>query len=905
MRLPSLVCLLAVPAMAAPVIETDICVYGGTSGGVIAAVQAARQGKSVALAVFGNHVGGLTSGGLGATDVGSNGNTYIQGLSREFYHRIATAYNVAGPKFTFEPKVAEATFNTMLSEVAVTPRYQQRLASVSKAGQRITEITMEDGTRYRAKMFIDSSYEGDLLAMAGVTYTLGRESVATYGESLNGIRASTPSHQFTVNVDPYVIPGNPASGLLPFIQPGNGGTPGEGDARIQAYNYRLCLTNVAANRIPITAPSGYNESTYELLGRLIDARVNAGQTLTLGSFMNVSGMPNGKTDINNNGAFSTDFIGMSDAYPTATYAQRAVIDQQHRDYIQGFLYYLGHSLRVPAAVRNSMLSYGWCADEFTDNGGWGQLYVREARRMVSDYVMLQQNCQGTRVASDPIGLGSYTMDSHNCQRIVQGGFVRNEGDVQSSSIVYGISYRSLIPKVGECENLLVPWALSSSHLGFGSIRMEPVHMIMGQSAATAAALAIDTGVPVQQLSYPKLALQLTVDGQALSSNSATAGGIIVDNADSTGVAVTGTWVTSSSTPGFQGTNYLHDDMADKGNKSVRFTPNIPATGQYDVYLRWTAHANRSTNIPVDVNHAGGTNTFTVDQTVTANGGVWNLLQRATFNEGTAGSVLMRTTGTAAGTYVVADAARFVPVITPLPSVQVIASDTVAREGTVDQARFTLVRPVADSASALTVHYTLGGTAQNGVDYTALPGSVTMAAGVASVTIPVQAIGDTLAEGTENVVLTIQPNASYTIGALASDTVQVLDRPVDAWRAQHFTSEELAQPNLSGDLADFDHDGLANIAEYALALDPKHPDEITVTTNPAGDGYLSLTYSRRKSATDAAITVQASHDMKDWVTPVAVQQTALVDEGETERVTVRLASPISQFTSGFLRLRVTR
>ena len=664
----------------------------------------------------------------------------------------------------------------MLAEVGVVPRFGQRLAAVTKAGQRITQIAMDDGTIYRAKMFIDASYEGDLMAMAGVSWTIGRESTVQYGESLNGIRASTPAHQFTVNVDPYIVPGNAGSGLLPFIQPGNGGTPGDGDGRVQAYNYRLCLTNNAGNRIAIAAPAGYSEAQYELFGRYIDARTAAGQSNALTSFMNISAMPNSKTDINNNGAFSTDFIGMSDSYALSTYAQRAVIDQQHRDYIQGFLYYLGHSTRVPLATRNSMLAYGWCADEFTTNGGWGELYVREARRMISDYVMLQQNCQGTRVAADPIGLGSYTMDSHNCQRIVQGGWVRNEGDVQSGSVIYGIAYRSLIPRVGECENLVVPWALSASHMGFGSIRMEPVFMIMGQSAATAAAFAIDDNLTVQQLAYPKLALQLTADGQALPAGTSGGAGIIVDNADATGVTVIGSWTASSATAGFWGVDYLHDENADKGTKSVRFTPDLPAAGEYDVQLRWTAHTNRAT-IP---------------------------------------------------------------------------------------------------------------------------------AGATTASISVQAIGDALAEGTETLTVTLQPGAGYSIGPLGAATAQLLDRPIDAWRHAHFSAAQLADPAISGDLADADADGLSNLEEYPLALDPLRPDAESAPVAAWDGTALKLSYSRLRSATDVAVIAEGAYDAGGaWGAAGVVEEIARVDHGATERVTVRLIPAGVPAERGFLRVRVQR
>lgn len=905
MRISLLLAVLFLPVVtvnAAPVIETDVCVFGGTSGGVVTAVQATRQGKTVSLAVVTNHIGGLTSGGLGATDVGSHGNSYIQGISREFYNRIAAKYNSAAPRFNFEPKVAKSVFEEMLAESGIVPRFQQRLISVVKTGQRITQIVMDDGTIYRAKMFVDATYEGDLLAMAGVSFTVGREAVATYGESLNGIRGSTPSHQFTVNVDPYVTPGNPASGLLPFIQPGNGGTVGAGDSRVQAYNYRLCLTTNAANRLPITAPAGYNEAQYELLGRLIDARLAAGNTLNLASFMNIAAMPNSKTDINNNGAFSTDFIGNSDAYPTASYAQRAVIEQQHRDYIQGFLFYLGNSTRVPATVRSQMLSYGWCADEFTDAGGWGHIYVRESRRMVSDYVMRQQNCQGTETVPDSIGISAYTMDSHNCQRVVQGGFVRNEGDVQSGTPApFSISYRSIVPRVGECENLLVPWALSSSHIAFGSIRMEPVYMILGQSAGSAAVIAIDDNVPVQQVSYAKLALQLTVDGQRLRWDTSATDGIIVDNSDAASVTVTGDWLTSSATAGYQGGNYLHDQSTAKGTRSVRFTPTIPATGEYDVYVRHTSHANRSTNVPIDVIHAGGTNTFAINQTV--DGATWKFLQRATFNAGTSGGVLVRTTGTAEGTFVIADAARFVSTTSIAQHVQIIASDAVTREGAADPARFTVARLSTDTAAPLVVNYTVSGTAQNGVDVATLPGSVTIPAGAATAIIPVQGIGDALAEGTENITLSVTASAGYEPGPVNTATVQLLDRPIDAWRHTTFSPAELANPAVSGDLADHDHDGLQTLAEYAMGTSPHLANGLPIPTRTGG--HLTLTYARRKTATDTAIAVEATHDLKDWNTPAQVEQVSVEDAGEFENVTVRIATPMIQDAQAFVRFKVTR
>jgi hypothetical protein len=503
----------ASPLLAAEIIEADICVYGGTAGGVIAAVQAARLGKTAVLAEFGNHLGGLTSGGLGATDIGNK--AAIGGLAREFYRRLGRHYG-KDEQWLFEPSVAENTLFALVNEARVPVYLQQRLSTVTKDGARIREITMENGKTFRAKMFIDASYEGDLMARAKVSYTIGREANAAYNETLNGIRAETPKHQFTVAVDPYRMPGDPSSGLLPFIQPGDGGVPGEGDRRVQVYNYRLCFTTNAAQRLPLPKPDNYDPAQYELLARYLEALVAAGQPPKLSQFWHPIWLPNGKTDINNNGGFSTDFIGMNYDYPEAGYERRAQIAKAHEAYTLGFLHFLATSPRVPQNIREEMQRWGPAKDEFLDTGGWPhQLYVREARRMISDYVMTEHHCRGTIQAEDSVSLGAYNMDSHNCQRIVKNGRVVNEGDVQVPVKPYPISYRSIVPKQSECENLFVPVCLAATHIAYGSIRMEPVFMILGQSSATAAGLAIDENTPVQKVSYAKLREKLLADQQVL------------------------------------------------------------------------------------------------------------------------------------------------------------------------------------------------------------------------------------------------------------------------------------------------------------------------------------------------------------------------------------------------------
>lgn len=754
-------------------VEADLVVYGGTSGGVAASVQAARMGKRAVLLCYDNHLGGLSSGGLGATDTGNAAT--IGGISREFYRRIGLYYGT-GDKFTFEPRVAEQVFTDLLLEAGVPVVFQQRLASVTMNGNRIHEIVSTAGRVFRGKMFLDATYEGDLLAAAGVGFTVGRESTAAYGESLNGIRASTPSHQFVANVDPYVVPGNPGSGLLPLIQPGDGGTPGDGDERVQAYNFRMCMTTTATNKLPILPPDGYDAARYELLGRYVSNRVANGDALTIGSFMNPSTMPRNKTDANNNGAFSTDFIGMNYDYPTNTQAARDVTWRAHEEYIRGFFRYLGSDARIPANVRNSMLNYGLSLDEFIDTGGWPHaMYVREGRRMISDYIMTQANCNGSRYAADSVGLASYTMDSHNCQRVVQGGYVRNEGDVQQSPAgPFPISYRSIVPGTNACRNLFATFALSGTHIAFSSCRMEPVFMMTSQSAGTAACFAIDDGVDVQDVDYARLALQLLADRQILAWGAAAAetNGIIVDNTDETGVAIVGDWLASASVTGYWGANYLHDDNANKGTKSVTYTPALPTAAVYQVYARWTANANRATNAPFDIVHPGGTNTFLVNQRV--GGDAWNLLFATNFNAGTNARVVIRTTP-ADGGYVIADAIRFVWTGAPPPAVtlQVVATDPVASEWGVDPARFTFVR-TGDSNVPITVGFTLGGTAAAGSDYAATPGAIVLPAGVIATSLVITAVDDDLVEGLETLTLALQPGTNYAVGTHGAAAAAIRD-----------------------------------------------------------------------------------------------------------------------------------
>jgi hypothetical protein len=515
--------------------RVDVCVYGASAAGVVAAVQARRDGMSVVLLDCDRWLGGLTTSGLGATDVGSE--AAIGGLSREFYARLQRHYardeawhlvpkkafkgrghhETPDAVWTFEPKVAQRVLQAMLNEVdvvALPRRLDRSEGGVVRDGARITSLRCEDGHVVEARVFVDCSYEGDLLAAAGCTFVVGREANTTYGETLNGVqRQNAKYHQFTAEVDPYVVPGDPSSGLLPGIAASPPGADGEADRGVQAYCFRICATDVEVNRVPWPKPADYDVRDYEVLLRHFEAGS------TLAPWHPVS-MPNGKTDSNNNGAFSTDFIGGNHDWPTADYATRERLRHAHRRYQQGLFWTLAHDERVPAKVRAEFQRYGLARDEFAHNDHWPPLlYVREGRRLVGLAVVTEHHCMARTVADDPVGLGAYAMDSHNVWRYVdEQGHVRNEGDVQVRvPKPYGIPYGALVPQRGEADNLLVPVAASASHIAYGSVRMEPVFMVLAQSAAVAAKLAIDGDRAVQDVPYPELRERLLAVGQVLAA----------------------------------------------------------------------------------------------------------------------------------------------------------------------------------------------------------------------------------------------------------------------------------------------------------------------------------------------------------------------------------------------------
>jgi hypothetical protein len=620
---------LALPAAAQ---DHDIVIYGGTSASVIAAVQAKQMGKSVIIVSPDKHLGGLTSGGLGWTDSGKK--EVIGGLSREFYHRAWQHYqkdeNWCQQKreeysnkgqghsaiddtlqcaWVFEPHVAERIYDDWVKELdipVVREAYLDREKGVKKDGPRILSITTLDGKTYTGKVFLDTTYEGDLLAAAGVDYHVGREANSVYGEEHNGVQVGILHHKHHFGVldkplSPYKIPGDPKSGVLARISTEDPGIKGEGDHRVQAYCFRSCYTKAPENRVPFPKPEGYDASQYELLLRVFDA----GWREFFGKF---DPAPNWKTDTNNHGPFSFDNIGYNYDYPEASYERRKEIIAEHRTYQQGLMWFVANDPRVPADVREELNQWGLPKDEFTDNGNWShQLYIREARRMIGSFVMTENELRKKKPTPDSVGMGSYTIDSHNTQRyITPEGYVQNEGDIGvSTGGPYAIAYGSLIPKKEQASNLLAPVAMSASHIAYGSIRMEPVFMILGQSAATAAVFAIDDQTTVQDVPYAKLRERLLADKQVLDWD-VTKSGVQLEGTvlDDTQAELKGHW-SSGAIGKFVGAGYQHDGNAHKGEMTATFTTKLSKSGNYEVRIAYSALKNRATNVPVTIRHAGG------------------------------------------------------------------------------------------------------------------------------------------------------------------------------------------------------------------------------------------------------------------------------------------------------------
>ncbi|WP_373522810.1 FAD-dependent oxidoreductase [Aquiflexum sp.] len=640
----------------------DVVIYGANSAGVIAAYTAKTMGKSVILIEPGNHMGGLTTGGLGYTDIG---NKYaVTGLSRDFYRRLGKHYGKL-EQWIFEPSVAKSVFQDYLDRAGIKVHYEHQLINVEKQDGYIREIELENVAdtassklKVKGKMFVDATYEGDLMAKSGVTYTVGREPNAQYGETYNGVQLMN-GHQFPNGVDPYRKKGDPDSGLLWGISEHQLEQDGTGDDKVQAYNFRICLTNNPANRIEITRPKGYDSTMFELLVRVFEAQPDMRK---INEYFIWSKMPNQKTDINNRGAFSTDMIGMNYEYPQADYKKRKQIVKNHEFYTKSLLYFYKTDPRVPKELQDFVQEWGYPKDEYAENGNWSpQLYVREVRRMVGEYVMTEANCVGTEVVEDGVGMAAYTMDSHNIQRVVieKDGkkMVKNEGNVEIGGFgPYPIAYRSLIPKKEEVKNLFVPAALSASHIAFGSIRMEPVFMVLAQSSAVAACLAIDQNISVHEVNVKELQ-------KILKENPLADGGtaeILVDNDDAESVQIKGNW--ERQTYGGYGPSFLKDLSKGTEDNSVRFVPNIKEPGMYDAYIYFsrTKEVSNQTNV---ILFDGNTEKeiMVKEEDIRVEGqtsGEWVYLGQYELSEGKEAFVEISSKG--ADGIVVADAVLFVP-----------------------------------------------------------------------------------------------------------------------------------------------------------------------------------------------------------------------------------------------------
>ena len=671
-------------------IECDVAVYGGTPAGVTAAIQAARMGKKAVLLSFNRHVGGMTSGGLTATDIGNR--AAIGGLAQEYYARIGRISN-------FRPSEAESLFLKMLDEAGVPVLLERCLQSVEMRDGRLVSATMETGETVKAAMFVDATYEGDLLAAANVSYRVGREPAGAYGETLGGqwqnVSWSNVYQFCRLPLSPYVEPGNPQSGLLPEISSELPGKVGEGDFKVQAYNFRVFLSD-GEGKIPFPKPRGYDSGRYALLARFLNLDPRIRWTLNYTTAPMTDGPVQMRIgDSNNAGSFSSDYVGGSYRWPDGTYdpssfaelppPRRGVpmpfrelyelrerIFQDHVNYQQGLMYFLATDPRVPETLQDRVNRFGLDPREFEETAYWPhQLYVREGRRMVSEYVMTQADCESRRTADDSVGLASYAMDSHFCQRVIveEDGkmTVRNEGGFgHGCPRPYPVSYRAIVPKREECANLLVPVCLSASHVAYGSIRMEPVFMILGQSAAAAAAIAIDEGIAVQEVSYETLRRRLLEDGQVLTYDSPVhtgvapddLEGVVLDDADA---EFTGSWQASTASNKFVGVGYRHDGKTSDGNAIARFSATLPKTGRYQVRFGYTPNSNRASNVAVEVQHAGGSQTFTVNERLLPpEDGLFLPLGVFEFQAGAPAVVTVSNRDS--NGYVVVDAVQWVPVV---------------------------------------------------------------------------------------------------------------------------------------------------------------------------------------------------------------------------------------------------
>lgn len=610
-------------------VSYDLVVYGGTPAGLAAGIVGAREGLSVVVIEPTKWIGGMVTGGLSSTDTGRQDT--IGGFAREFFTRAA-AVKPETPLWYAEPHVNLATFETMAREAGVTLVKEQTMASVVRQGGRITHVTTRDGRKFSGKVFVDATYEGDLLAASGSEWVLGRESQAQYGEPLAGIhpmkvRPHGPDVMSTackcvggtgphyIHGTPCAIPARDEKGELLFGVTTLKGKPGEADTLTQAYNFRVCVTQRPDIKLPFPKPEGYDARRYALLLRLIQSYPE----VAFGRLVHLGRIAHGKADLNAQGLFSTDYPGGNMGYLEGDAITRERIWKDHVNYVQGFLWFLGNDERVPQKLRDETNSWGLCRDEFTDNGHWPYaLYVREGRRMVGDFVLTQKDLQRQIFKPDTVAMGSFVIDCHIVQRIeAEDGTVVDEGSFQDAPAKpYQIPYRSIVPKRGTCGNLLVPVCLSASHIATCSLRMEPVYMALGHASGLAAAMAVKEGKEVQEINVKTLQDRLRAQKAVLELPNLVLGpasdelpGIVLDDAHA---VFTGTWVSSSYGAPVDDSGH-NDGDSGKGEKSVKFELKVPAEGRYEVRFAYAAAPNRAAKVPVTIEHATGKAEVTVDQ----------------------------------------------------------------------------------------------------------------------------------------------------------------------------------------------------------------------------------------------------------------------------------------------------
>lgn len=621
--------------------SAKVIVYGSTPGGFCAAIAAAREGASVILLEPTDHVGGVNTGGLSFSDSNQTVRSTVMGLFDEWHSRIEADYEKRGitlpykvsvkdhTHWSYEPHVAARITNQMLNEAGVKVLTRRVLKSVSKDGATIKKLHTSDGD-FTAKIFIDGSYEGDLMAAAGVSWTIGREGRKEFGESLAGKQYGTALPKSSKKKMP--ISGFDDTGkVLPLITTTDAGADDAGDASVMVYSFRLCLTANPQNRVPMPTPANYDPARFEVVRRHLQSGGG-------GVGFDTYPLPGDKFDGNNSihGQFSLGLPGVCNAWCEASLEERKVIWEAHKQYTLEFYHFLTTDPAVPKAIRAKFAPLGLCKDEFPEYGHFSPaLYVREGRRMKGMYVVTQKDIMQQPQKDDAIAVSSFPIDSHDCQRIaLKDGGVVNEGTMlvrmkdRKHGYVYHIPYRSILPVANECENLLVPVALSCTHVAISSIRVEPTWMILGQSAGIAAALSAKENVAVQKLPYPMLRERLLAQKQVLEipvlsappapepvpttgTNSQLPSGIVLDDSDA---EITGEWVHSRNLKPHIGSGYLYHDPASKGQFTALFRLNVPKSGEYSLLMAYSAHPTRSKQVQVTVVSGADTRELTVDQT---------------------------------------------------------------------------------------------------------------------------------------------------------------------------------------------------------------------------------------------------------------------------------------------------